>query len=99
MFVDYPGNNRFSVGYHLSRNNYHISPAGRIRIARFIGNFSPESKHVTAYYGDTYMRQFIRTWKRKTQELTARRLERSLAQEVLYDHCVDDVISHIIKFI
>jgi hypothetical protein len=54
----------FRCGFQLYRYNWIYSPYGRIRIARFENSFSPDEGR--GYYGDIYLRRFIRLWKNKT---------------------------------
>jgi len=61
-------------GYHLNSRNFRAVPHGRIRIARYTSAFWPEIG--LGYYGDIYLRKFIRVWKRKTSVLKHRRLEK-----------------------
>ena len=60
IFVD--NGPKYSCGYQLSRNNLKEAPCGLIHIARFETAFSPDIG--LGYYGDIYMHQFIRKWKK-----------------------------------
>ena len=61
-------------GYQLSSRNIKWVPKGRIRIARFWTSFWPERG--MGYYGDTYVREFIRRWKYKVVTRRKRLLEK-----------------------
>jgi len=50
-----------SNGYQLTHRNFDWCPPGRIRIARYETAFDPEKGR--GYYGDIYLRGFIRKWK------------------------------------
>jgi len=50
-----------SNGYQLTHRNFYTCPPGRIRIARYETSFWPERG--MGYYGDIYLRGFIRKWK------------------------------------
>ena len=87
------------VDFQLSRNNYWYSPPGRIRIARFERSFSPLDN--SGYYGDIYMKKFIRKWRKRTYENIQRRKDRIIANEILYKHTTlfNDTINIIIEFV
>jgi hypothetical protein len=94
-------------GFQLSRNNFYRVPAGRIHIARYSASFDPAEGR--GYYGDIYMRHFIRRWKKTTMEKKRRSMERqwtSLCMNVLCSRpstlgdrevLVADVIQHIVR--
>jgi hypothetical protein len=72
MFVERPQNNgRMVVDFQLNKYNYHYAPQGIIRIARFEGSFNPSNNR--GYYGDIYMKRFIRKWKNKTLDNNQRK--------------------------
>ena len=82
MFVERPKNKgRMVIDFTLNKNNYHYSPEGIIRIARFPSSFWIERSY--GYYGDIYMKQFIRKWKQKTYENKQRRQDRLNAALVM----------------
>ena len=63
MFVERPEDvGRMAVGFQLDKENYYYSPSGIIRIARFPSSFCP--MYNQGYYGDIYIKQFIRKWKK-----------------------------------
>jgi hypothetical protein len=64
-------------GFQLSRGNFYRVPAGRIHIARFTTSFNPAQGR--GYYGDTYLRQFIRKWKHEVITKQRRRFEKRMA--------------------
>jgi len=98
MFVERPENRgRMVVDFQLCDYNYHYAPTGIIRIARFTHVFWIEKHH--GYYGDIYMKRFIRKWKSKTLENMQRRKDRQMAEEVLADKCNSDVNRIIIEFL
>jgi hypothetical protein len=88
---------KMCVGFHLSNLNYHYAPSGTIRIARFENLFWPEINH--GYYGDIYMKNFIRKWRTKTYENIQRRKDRKIANIVLVDKVCSDVNNIIIDFL
>ena len=69
------------LDYQLNKYNYHYSPAGRIRIARYPTAFWIEKN--IGYYGDIYMKAFIRKWKQKTYENKQRRKDKLNAALVI----------------
>ena len=82
MFVERPENRgRMIVDFRLFKYNYQNAPEGIIRIARFSSMFSP-CNHF-GYYGDIYMKRFIRKWKLKTYENIQRRQDKIMARIVL----------------
>lgn len=88
---------KMCVGFNLHNFNYHYAPAGIIRIARFENSFWPEKNR--GYYGDIYMKHFIRKWKTKTYENIQRRKDRKIASEVLFHKCCYDINNIIIDFL
>ena len=98
MFVERPEvKGQFVIDFHLTKNNYYYSPAGIIRIARFQNAFSIEKN--MGYYGDIYMKQFIRKWKQKTYENIQRRKDRINAIEVMEKKRLIDVDNIVLEFL
>lgn len=98
MFVERPENRgRMIVDFQLCDFNYHYAPAGTIRIARFTHVFWIEKHH--GYYGDIYMKRFIRKWKAKTYENIQRRKDKQMAEKVLENKYNDDVNGIIMEFL
>jgi hypothetical protein len=98
MFVERPENKgRMIVDFQLTKNNYHYSPSGIIRIARYPGAFWIEKNY--GYYGDIYMKQFIRKWKQKTYENIQRRKDRANAIEVMEKMGLIDVDNIVLEFL
>jgi len=84
------GTNRW---FRLNKNNLLTAPKGIIRIARYDTVFYP-SLH-QGYYGDIYMKRFIRKWKR----LYKRKKERKTAENVLGGFLCQDIVKEIVEFI
>ena len=98
MFVERPENKgRMIVDFQLNRNNYHYSPAGIIRIARYPGAFWIEKNY--GYYGDIYMKQFIRKWKQKTYENKQRRVDRLISELVMKRLGFIDINKVVLEFL
>ena len=98
MFVERPENKgKMIVDFQLNRNNYHCSPEGIIRIARYSTTFWIEKNH--GYYGDIYMKQFIRKWKQKTYENIQRRETRVNASLVMNRIGFVDVDNIVLEFL
>jgi hypothetical protein len=101
MFVERPEDKgRMVIGYQLCRENYHYSPTGRIRIARYPGVFWIEKN--MGYYGDIYMKAFIRKWKQKTYENKQRRkdkLNAALVMKRLEIVDISDIVTIVLKFL
>lgn len=72
VFID--NGKPFTCGFRLHNNNWFYAPRGRIRLARFNSSFSPNKGY--GYYGDIYLRRFIRIWKNKIV-LKRRKLEKN----------------------
>jgi hypothetical protein len=53
----------FSCGFRVNKTNWCQAPPGKLHIARFETCFHPMEGH--GYFGDSYLRQFIRKWKYK----------------------------------
>jgi hypothetical protein len=96
LFVD--TGSPFRCGYQLARYNWFRAPQGKIRIARFENSFSPDEGR--GYYGDIYLRQFIRLWKNKTVG-KRRRLEKKMTVLCISTKRVlnEDVLRYIIEFL
>jgi hypothetical protein len=92
IFVD---TRPFQCGFQLSRQNLHYAPLGRIRIARFTLSFNPSAGR--GYYGDIYLRRFIRKWKNEI----IRKRERKLTKLCIIKKNIlnDDVLCTILEFI
>ena len=98
MFVERPENKgRMIVDFQLCDLNYHYAPEGIIRIARFSSSFSPSKNR--GYYGDIYMKQFIRQWKLKTYENIQRRYDKEMAKNVLENKVFYDIYNYIIDYL
>ena len=98
IFIERPEDKgRMVIGYQLQRENYLRSPAGIIRIARYPGAFWIEKN--MGYYGDIYMKQFIRKWKQKTYENIQRRKDRANAIEVMEKKRLIDVDNIVLEFL
>lgn len=98
LFVERPENKgRMIVDFQLCDGNYHYSPEGIIRIARFSSLFSPSKNR--GYYGDIYMKQFIRKWKLKTYENIQRRHDKEIAKNVLENKVIYDIYNYIIDYL
>ena len=103
MFVERPEDiGRMGVGFRLERNNMNYSPSGTIRIARFNGGFSPMHNH--GYYGDIYMKRFIRKWKKVTFDKIQRQKEILMVYEIFHskhykDKITNDIVNAIVEFL
>uniref|UniRef100_A0A6C0DD90 Uncharacterized protein n=1 Tax=viral metagenome TaxID=1070528 RepID=A0A6C0DD90_9ZZZZ len=98
MFIERPEDQgRMVIGYQLQRENYLRSPAGIIRIARYPGLFWIEKN--MGYYGDIYMKQFIRKWKQKTYENKQRRADRLNCALIMNRLGVVDVDNIVLEFL
>jgi hypothetical protein len=98
MFVERPENKgKMIVDFQLNSSNFYRVPEGRIRIARFEGNFWPH--HNIGYYGDIYMKQFIRKWKKITKENIQRNHDKQVAKYLLENKICFDVYNKIIEYI
>jgi hypothetical protein len=98
MFIEIPQDTGFfRVGYRLHNFNYQRSPKGIIRIARFERVFWPEINH--GYYGDIYMKRFIRKWKQKTYKNIQRKKDRDIANKILRNKVCTDINNIIIDFL
>jgi len=98
MFVERPENRTsFCVDYQLYKHNFYRVPEGLIRIARFESCFCPDKN--VGYYGDIYMRQFIRKWKKITKENIQRRNDKLMAKEILEKKMSFDMYTKIVEYI
>ena len=98
IFVERPEDKgRNVIGYQLTRDNYNLSPNGTIRIARYPGVFWIEKNR--GYYGDIYMKQFIRKWKQKTYENIQRRADRTNATLVMKQLGFIDIDNIVLEFL
>lgn len=96
LFVD--TGSPFTCGFRLVRHNWLRAPYGRIRIARFENSFSPID--CRGYYGDVYLRQFIRTWKNNTVG-KRRRMEKKMTVLCITKKRIlnEDVLRCIVDFL
>ena len=97
LFIDNGG--PFTCGFRLNSKNWFYAPHGRIRLARFDSLFSPKYGH--GYYGDIYLRKFIRIWKNKVIISKRRKIEKKMAilctsKKQILNY---DVIRHIVGFL
>lgn len=76
LFMEHNLNTYGVCGFQLSRQNVGYAPIGRLHIARFDTAFIPSRG--LGYYGDIYMRSFIRKWKSKVIS-NKRQFERKMA--------------------
>lgn len=98
MFVERPENKgKMIIDFQLTKTNYLRSPNGTIRIARYPGAFWIEKNH--GYYGDIYMKQFIRKWKQKTYENIQRRADRANATLVMKQLGFIDIDNIVLEFL
>ena len=98
MFVERPENQaRMIVDFQYNRYNYHYAPNGIIRIARFTNSF--QVKNNDGYYGEIYMKQFIRNWKRKTYENIERRKNRTTAKLLMNRLGFVDIENVVLEFL
>lgn len=98
MFVERPENNgKMIVDFQLNSSNFYRVPKGTIRIARFDYNFWPD--HNLGYYGDIYMKQFIRKWKNVTKENIRRTHDKQVAKFLLENKFCYDLYNKIIEYI
>jgi len=82
LFVEKPEDKeKLVIGFQLNKENFYRVPTGKIRIARFENIFWIEKN--MGYYGDTYMKQFIRKWKKITKENIQRRKDIANAKNLL----------------
>ena len=98
MFVERPENKgRMVIDFHLTQYNYHYAPEGLIRIARYPNIFWVEINE--GYYGDIYMKHFIRKWKKTTYENIQRRKDRTNAKLLMNRLEFVDVDNIVLEFL
>jgi hypothetical protein len=98
MFIErHENKGKMIIDYQLNKYNYHYSPAGRIRIARYPTAFWIEKN--MGYYGDIYMKAFIRKWKQKTYENKQRRKDRVNCTLVMNQFGFVDVDNIVLEFL
>ena len=99
MFVERPENKgSFSVDYQLHKYNFYRVPEGLIRIARFESCFWPDNN--MGYYGDIYMKQFIRKWKKTTKKNMQRRKDIENVNKLLENNKICfDIFNEIIEYL
>ena len=91
MFVERPEDvGKMHVGYHLTTGSLETmrNMTGIIRIARFTNSFYPQFNY--GYYGDIYLKRFVRKWKKYTADKKRRIYERvllvwALKGKIVYD--------------
>jgi len=98
MFVEKPEDEgRMVIGFQLNKENFYRVPKGKIRVARYDNMFWPDNN--MGYYGDIYMKQFVRKWKKITKENIQRGKDRALAQHILSSKICYDINNKIIEYI
>ena len=98
LFVERTENKgKMIVDYRLTNSNYFIAPQGLIRIARFENCFWPAINE--GYYGDIYMKNFIRKWKKVTYENKQRKNDKMLFNNLLESKNCDDINNIILEFL
>ena len=97
LFVEIDGE-PFSCGFRVNKTNLHQAPPGKLHIARFETCFSPMDGH--GYYGDSYLRQFIRKWRYKVI------MKKRIVEKIMTTLCIskkqilnNDVLRKITEFI
>ena len=96
LFID--NGNPFTCGFQLNNKNCFYAPHGRIRLARFNASFAPHKGY--GYYGDIYLRMFIRIWKNKIV-LKRRKLEKKMAMLCISQNTNtnSDIVRYIMDFL
>lgn len=97
LFID--NGNPFTCGFRLNSFNWFKDiPSGIIRIARFETSFSPDKGH--GYYGDIYLKRFIRIWKFKIIQ-KRRQIEKKMAVLCFSKNNIlnKDTIRYIVDFL
>lgn len=84
---------RMVIGFNLSKLNYHYSPPGIIRIARFKNSFDP--KNNTGYYGDIYMNNLVKKWKKGKREKEIIQVTNLLIKKNFCDEIINEIIKYI----
>lgn len=99
MFVEKPEDKeKMVIGFQLNKENFYRVPRGKIRIARFESLFWIEKNF--GYYGDIYMKQFIKICKKKTKENIQRRKDIVNANKLLENNKICfDIFNEIIKYL
>jgi hypothetical protein len=98
IFVETPENKgKMTIGFQLCNFNYSYSPKGLIRIARFNSAFLPDKN--LGYYGDIYMKRFIRKWKNITKKNIERRNELKMAEIIYRKIFCNDIYNNIIEYL
>jgi len=88
---------KMNVGFTLCKHNLYRAPKGQIRIARFEACFNPTFGH--GYYGDIYMKLFIKKWKLITLNNKKRNFEKLIANIILKNKICSDLSRYIIEYI
>jgi len=88
---------RLVVGFQLNKENFYRVPKGKIRIARFESMFYPDNN--LGYYGDIYMKKFIRKWKKIAKEETQRKKDKINAKIVFKNTICYDMYNQIVEFL
>jgi hypothetical protein len=96
VFVE-NGDKPFTCGFQLTRHSISRAPEGRVRVARFATYFSPLDGH--GYYGDVYLRRFVRKWRKQTARTKQQARERSMARIFLSCKTDEDALSEIVSFL
>jgi len=88
----------FTCGFRLNSLNWLYAPSGRIRVAKFETSFSPHTGQ--GYYGDIYLRQFIRIWKNKII-MKKRQIEKKMTILCISKKNIlnQDVLKYIISYL
>uniref|UniRef100_A0A6C0EQM7 Uncharacterized protein n=1 Tax=viral metagenome TaxID=1070528 RepID=A0A6C0EQM7_9ZZZZ len=98
MIERYENAGKMICDYQLCSNNLLIAPKGVIRIARFETAFHPMNNR--GYYGDIYMKKFIRKWRTWTSEIKQKRKERFIGTLVMNRiKIINDIKYSILQFI
>lgn len=96
VFVDIlPG----SCGFQLCSQNLRFAPPGRLRVARFQTSFNPGLGF--GYYGDIYLRRFIRKWRRYVVDKIRKKMEVKMAYLCISPTRIGnpDIIRYITQYI
>jgi hypothetical protein len=97
LFVQEQPYTNFDVGFRLSSINWKNAPEGIIRVARFRTAFDIENK--LGYYGDIYLKMFIKKWKKITYDNIQRKKDRMNCKIILNNNFNDDILSVVIGFL
>ena len=92
---------KYICGFQLNKSNYEYAPNGIIRIARYKNSFNINNKYSQSYYGDIYLRLFIRKWKKIYITNKRRNIEKKLIQLILHRNkkIHYDIIENISNFL